>query len=193
MSGQMSSAVKPRIPGDGQRDPIRPEFRDNIRQKPREPHELYAIDRQDQPRGMDLMWAAVKVRGAPNQDRLNEFIRTGWRPARAQDYPEHSGYDVNANYSQTLIELGFARKVAPDDPVINRDLMLMVRPKQMSAESRAEDQARADTQINDHMNRLRQVSSRQIGAQNTTVSRRVSRSDNAPPDLVADDADVELG
>ena len=192
MSGaQMSSAIKSAMPKDGARDTIRPEFRENIRQKPREPHEIYAIDRQ--PRGMDLMWAAVKVRGAPNQDRLNEFIRTGWRPARAQDYPEHSGFDVNANYSQTLIELGFARKVGPDDPVINRDLMLMVRPKEMSQESRAEDQARADSQINDHMNRLRQVSSRQIGAQNTTVSRRVTRSAEAPPDLVSDDADVELG
>jgi hypothetical protein len=189
----MSSAVKSTMPKDGQRDPIRPEFRDNIRQKPREPHEVYAIDRQDQPRDMDLMWAALKVRGAPNQDRLNEFIRTGWRPARAQDYPDHSGYDVNANYSQTLIDLGFARRIAPDDPVVNRDLMLMIRPKEMSRESRAEDQARADGQINDHMNRLRQVSARQIGERNTTVRRQVSRSDRAPPDLVSDDADVELG
>lgn len=195
MSGPISQAAKPvtSMPKDSQRDPVRPEFRENIRQKPREPHEIYHIDRQDFPRGMDLTWAAVKVRGAPNQDRLNEFIRTGWRPARAQDFPEHSGYDVNANYSKTLIDLGFARRVEPDDPVINRDQMLMVRPKQMSEESRSEDQARADGQINDHLNRLRQVSARQIGARNTTVQRQVTRSDRAPPDLVSDDADVELG
>jgi hypothetical protein len=143
--------------------------------------------------GMDHFFAAVKVRGAPNQDRLNEFIATGWRPARAQDFPDISGYAVNGQYSDTLVELGFARRVKPNDPVINRDMMLMIRPKAMSVQSRAEDQERADSQINDHMNRLRQVSARQIGPQNTTVSRRVTRSASAPPDLVADDADVELG
>lgn len=199
MSGKMTSATSRGLdsdapmPADGQRDSARTQFRDAVRQRPREPHELFAIDPHDQLRGMDHFFAAVKVRGASNQDRLNQFISTGWRPARAEDFPDISGYAVNEQYSQTLVDLGFARRIGPDDPVINRDLMLMVRPKEMSRESRAEDQERADNQINDHMNRLRQVSSRQIGARNTTVRREVTRSTSAPPDLVSDDADVELG
>lgn len=181
------------VPAETARVSAREPGRDAIRVRPREPHELYEIDPRQRPRDMDLMWAAVKVRGAPNQDRLNEFIRTGWRPARAEDYPEHSGYDVNGNYDDTLVELGFARRIGPSDPVVNRDLLLMVRPKQMSQESRREDEARANRQIDDHMNRLRQVSARQIGARNTVVRRETTRSSSPPPDLIADDNEIDLG
>lgn len=187
MAGPISASAKS-VPSNTERAVTRDD--EYVRQRPREPHEIYEIDRRHQPRDMDLMWAAVKVRGAPNQERLNDFIRTGWRPALAADYPEHSGFDVK--HSQSLIDMGFARDIKPDDPVINRDLMLMVRPKQMSRQSREEDKARADRQIDEHMNRLRQSSRRAIGDK-TLVSREMTRHLDAPPDLVSEDSDVEMG
>src|ERR1700680_2585521 len=122
MPASETAAPPPPVPEDTSRDSVRSAGRDFVRQRPREPHEKYAVAKL--PRGMEGFWAALKLRGAPNP-RLNEFMRAGWKPARAEDYPDHSGFGIE--HDPMLIELGAVKNVGPNTPVILDDMMLMVR------------------------------------------------------------------
>jgi len=182
------------VPQNTQRQDTREPTRDNryVRQHIVDPSEKYALDPAEKTRGMDYVWAALRVRGAPLIDRYNEFRAGGWEPCRAEDHPGHSGYKPDANWShhdKFLADQGFIRKVGPDDPVIKGDMILMTRPENLSKESRGEDRARADQQVEDHLSRLRQVSRRAIGDK-TRVSRSVSRSANPPSDFADDNSDL---
>ncbi len=157
-----------------------------VRARPREAHERFNLDPRQKIPGMDYFWAAAKINGQPNP-RFIETLRAGWQPVKAADHPELSGLDVRID--PRLIELGLVPEKRPGDPIEDRGLMLMMRPKQLSVASRAEDERRATGQFSDHMNRLNQSSRRGIGDK-TQMSRR--RTSGAPPsDMIPDDAELE--
>lgn len=165
--------------------------RDFHRERPPEPHEKFELPAARREGGMDYFWASLKV---PHSDRLNPrldtFRRAGWRFARAADFPEHSGYRPEGEVNDRFVELGIERRVQPDDPVvIDNASVLMMRPKRLSAEAKAEQDDRARSQIDDYMNTLRQRSIREIGESRTRVHRRVQRNAS---DEAASDAETEI-
>lgn len=174
MAGPISSAR-----ADAERAMDRDNGREYVRVRPRDPHEKYNIPPNEMKAGFDYFMAATKIRGMPNP-RFNEYTRAGWRAARAEEHPSLSGLDLH--HDQALIDLGIVRDVKPSDPVIVDDLMVMLRPKSMSQESRAEEEKRAARQINDHLSTLRNKSNREIGEKNTRVSRQYGPPDEAPSD-----------
>jgi hypothetical protein len=154
------------------------------RMRPREDHERYGIEKSARQKGMDYFWGAVKIKGQPNP-RFTEFLRAGWQIVRAADFPDLSGLRNTAD--PRLIELGYLKKVQDDDPIVDRDLMLLVRPNTLSDVARREEETKANRQVDDQMNRLRSSSKRAIGDK-TQISRHVERGAN----LVPDDDDVEV-
>lgn len=172
---------------DAERRDERTDGRDEfVRVRPREPHERYMIEPRKLKRDMDYQWAAAKVSGQPNP-RFIEHLRAGWQPVKAEDYPELAGLDVRID--PRLVELGLVPDKRPGDPIEDRGLMLMMRPKTLSTASRAEEEHRATGQFSDHMNRLNHTSRRAIGDK-TQLSRR--RTSGAPPEgMIPDDADLE--
>lgn len=181
MAGQMSNAIRP----DATRGEDRDTGREYARIKPREPHEKYAIPANRRQAGMDYFLAAVKIRGMPNP-RFTDYWRAGWRPVKASALPEMSGIDLNPD--QSLVDLGIVRAVNPDDPIILDDLMPMMRPKQMSEASAAEQASRAAQQVDDHLRTQRDKSTRAVGAKNTRIQRHYGPADEAPSD-----SEVEMG
>jgi hypothetical protein len=161
------------------------------RVRPREPHEKFDLPDNRITKGMDYLWAALKV---PHSDRrsprLRAFRDAGWRFARAADFPELSGYrkeDAVSERDKRFIELGIDSVVQADDPVILEDSsVLMMRPRNMSREAEREDKARADSQFNDYMNALRAKSERQIGSARTKMQRTYGPSDEAQSDAEAE-------
>lgn len=177
------------IPSDTAREEVRAPFREisgYTRIRPPEPHEKYQLDPSERARGMDYFLAAVTVRGAPNRDRLNDFYRAGWKPARAADHPRMSGYDIQGTAE---LEAFGIKKIGPDDPVVINGLMLCQRPKELSDESRRELDQAANRQIDDHLASLSRRSERHIGAR-TRIQRSVTRSATPPPEF-ADDGYAE--
>jgi hypothetical protein len=171
---------------DGSRDEPRAPYREingYTRIRPAEPHEKYALDPADKARGMDYFWAAITVRGAPNRDRLNDFYRAGWKPARAADHPTLSGFDIRTGAS---LEAFGINPVAADDPVVRNGLMLCQRPVELSDESNRELDTAAHRQIDDHLASLSRRSERAIGGK-TRIQRNITRSHTPPPDFPDDD------
>lgn len=149
-------------------------------ERPIERHLRFEMEQSAQKAGFDYFWAATKIAGQPNP-KMGEYWRAGWRPARAADYPRLSGLDLNVD--PRMVELGFMKKVKDDDPIIDGDLMLCLRPMQLSNQSRKNDQYEADKALYDKTEALRQQSLRAIG-EKTQMSRRFTRG--IPPDQVPD-------
>lgn len=169
--------------GGGRDDP-----RDYVRQRPAQPHEKFEIATSRMSRGMDYFWASIKIPFSNLRNpRLDTYRRAGWRFARAEDFPEHSGYQPEAQVNNRFIELGIDREVRADDPVIiDNASVLMMRPKEMSAEARSEQERAAKAQIEDYMATLRRQSERQIGKERTTLRRNVGPTDEAMSDAEAE-------
>jgi hypothetical protein len=143
-------------------------------------HMRFEIGPEALKKGFDHFWAATTIAGQPNP-KLGEFWRAGWRPAAAKDFPKQSGLDLNVD--QRMVELGFMKKVGPDDPIIDGGLMLVLRPMQLSTQSRKNDQYEADKALYDKTEALRQQSRRAIGDK-TIMQRTFTRG--IPPDQVPD-------
>jgi len=143
-------------------------------------HMRFDMEASSQKAGFDYFWAATKIGGQPNP-RMGEYWRAGWRPARAKDYPQQSGLDLKVD--SRMVELGFMKQVGPDDPIVDGDLMLCLRPMQLSVQSRKNDQYDADKALYDKTEALRQQSQRAIGDK-TLMSRKFTRG--IPPDQVPD-------
>lgn len=129
-----------------------------------EPHERYELRPEEFPPGMDLMWLPTKIAGMPN-DKVAQYYRAHWQPAKAEDFPRLSGYGTD--YPQAMIEAGLLDNVRADAPVIIDDQMLVMRPKELSrraAKARAND---ADNQVANQMARLQQSyrNARGVGVQ----------------------------
>jgi hypothetical protein len=179
----MSAMTADAARGDG-----RTEAREPTRVRPREPHERFSIDENRLDPSRDYQWVSLACRGETNP-QLNDFFAAGWEPERAANFPRNSG--INVAVSERLIALGHMKEVNPDDPIIDRNLMLCSRPKTLSAQSRKEDSRMAEGQVDNHMGRLRSMSRRAIGDK-TQISRRMTRSPSSPDGMIPDDADVEI-
>lgn len=166
----------------------RGELRQPTRMRPREPHERFSIDDSRRDPNLDYQWVSLACRGETNP-MLNDFFAAGWVPERASNFPRNSGIDVAL--SERLIELGHMKQVQPDDPIIDRNQMLVSRPKSLSTQSRKEDESMAVGQVDNHMGRLRAVSRRAIGDK-TQISRRMTRTNASPDGMIPDDAEVEI-
>lgn len=178
----MSAQIPDATPDSGRTD-----FRANagfVRLKPREEHERYQLDEKMKRPGFDYFWAAVTRFGQPNP-RFGEYLRAGWRPAEAKDFPDISG--LQAQVDPRLIELGFMKEKKPSDPIEDRGLMLMMRPQPLSDQARREENVKADRQVDDQMAKLRAMSKKAIGDK-TLISRQSERSRN----FVPDDDEVEI-
>lgn len=175
--------TRPPIVADGARDGSgREEAREFVRDRPREPHEKYDLGRSNVPRGMTFQWVSTRIPYTTLRNpRLDSFRGAGWQFARAEDFPEHSGYKPTREVNQRLIDLGIDSEVRADDPVVKDNLVLMMRPKQLSAEAEGEQREKAARQINDHLRRQRELSERQIGAQRTTMRKSYAPAE-APSD-----------
>lgn len=173
---------------DATRSNGRSDARDGGRLRPREPHERFLIDDKRRDPTRDYTWVSLACRGEPSS-HLNDFFAAGWEPERAANFPRNSGIDVEV--SKRLIELGHMKEVNPDDPIIDRNLMLCSRPKSLSQQSRNEDDARAGQQIDSHMARLRASSRRAIGDK-TQIQRRMMHREATPDGMIPDDAEMEI-
>ncbi len=121
---------------------------------PPEPHEKYELLPDEFPDGMDLMWLPTKIAGMPN-DKVAQYYRAGWQPARAEDFPRLSGFGTD--YPQAMIDAGLLDIVRPDAPVITDDQMLVMRPKEMTRRAERARAAAANDQVANQMQRLSQA------------------------------------
>lgn len=156
-----------------EREPAR--FSERVMERPYmqpEPHTKYEIAAEDIPPGMDAMWLPTKIAGAPNP-QVGQYYRAGWQPARAEDFPYHSGYGVQ--YPEMMVEAGLLEIVKADAPVIIDDQMLVLRPRELSARANRARQQEAHNQVENQMRRLRQVS-------RTFRDTRIQRSHAPMPD-----------
>lgn len=166
------------------RDEIRSVERDPLAdwgyEKPIERHLRFEMEENAKKAGFDYFWAAKTIAGQPNP-KMGEYWRAAWRPARAKDYPRQSGLDLQVD--ERMVELGFMKKVQPDDPIEDGGLVLCLRPKQLSEMSRKNDRYEADKALYDKTEALRQQSRRAIGDR-TRLSRTYTQG--IPPDQVPD-------
>ena len=121
---------------------------------PPEPHEKYELLPDEFPSGMDLMWLPTKIAGMPN-DKVGQYYRAHWQPAKAEDFPRLSGYGTE--YPQAMIEAGLLDNVRADAPVIIDDQMLVMRPKELSRRAAKARASAADEQVANQMARLQQA------------------------------------
>lgn len=119
-------------------------------------------------RGLDYFWAAETVLNQKNP-LLVEYARSGWKLARAKDYPDLVGSDEDID--QELLAMGQQHRMGPDDPIRDSGMILVVRDQSLSQRSRDNDLFEARRQINDKMSVMREVSQRAIG-QRTQLERR---------------------
>ncbi len=165
------------------RDDGRSAAREVTRERPREPHEKYSLDNSRTDPGMSYMWASVRIPYTTlRSPRLDSFRAAGWQLARAEDFPEHSGYRKGSQENDRLVKLGLDQHVEADDPVIKDNSVLMFRPKHMTQEAEGELKQAARQQLNDHLRQQKERSERAIGANRTTMSRTYGGAEQAPAD-----------
>lgn len=158
----------PQVPGrvaippmgaDTQETPVREPARQSARRAVRyavpEPHEKYEIPPHMIPKGMDPLWLPVTIAGAPNP-LVGDYYRAGWQPATSADFPELSGYGTE--YPPAMISRGLLKNVEAEEPIIKDGLMLVLRPKELSAAARAEEGREANAMVDNHLRRLKQAS-----------------------------------
>lgn len=144
----------------------------------REPHERFHIPPERWPSGLKPEWKAVTIMGMANRDMMIEYYRAGWQPARAEQFPEFSGYGLELGHGQ--IPMGFSPEgkqiyldnVNASDPIIIRGQMLMLRPIEMCEEADQNRQKAANEQVEQQIARLSGQSKREIGANRTTVQKK---------------------
>lgn len=180
MVGQAPQGAVARRQAEAVRDDGREAQRDPVYQRPRARERRYDIETSMRRRGLDYFWGATKVLGQPNP-RLREFMRAGWRVARARDYPEIAGLDMKID--RELIDLKIMEQPTADGPIIDSDLMLLVRETRLSEESRENDRHEARQQMDDKMRAMRAESERAIGNKTRMESRYTA---GIPPEQVPD-------
>lgn len=135
-------------------------YRSGARLRPAlEPHEKYHIDPADYPSGCDVVWAPVSIKGM-DSGQLRQYIDGGWIPARAEDFPDHSGYGTP--YPDALTRSGRVKEVQPDDYIEKDGQMLFVRAQELSRAAADNRKRIADEQLHTQMRRLALASQRAI-------------------------------
>jgi hypothetical protein len=143
----------------------------------REPHLKYHIPKNKIPAGMVAEWKALTVKGMSNRDHLIEVYRAGWQPARAEQFPEFSGFGIN--FGDRTLQIGispegaaiYLENVKAGDPIVLDGQILMLRPEELNEEAHDENKRRAVDDVAQQIARLSGRSREQIGAQLTKVTR----------------------
>lgn len=183
------SSAAPRMLASGDRTIDRGDEREFMRTKPIEPHEKFEIPRGRMKRGMSYAWVALKVPYSNLRSRrLNDFRAGGYQFARAEDFPELSGYKADEQTNKRLIELGIEDEVRPDDPVILDNLVLVQRPAELTTQAEKERDYAAKRQLSEHLQRQKESSERAIGSNRT----QMSHTYGAAPEEAPSDASAEF-
>ncbi len=154
MSTQAPHGEMPPMGYEAQRVPAKEPARNASRNRVLpEPHETYEIAPDELMEGMDHFWMPTRISGQPNPD-IRDFYEAGWEPAAAKDFPRQSGY--GREYPASMIAAGLLENVGPNDAVIRKDLMLVVRPKHLSQRAEQATKARAVDQVRNQYARLQQ-------------------------------------
>jgi hypothetical protein len=136
---------------------------------PLEPHEKYHIEPDEYPEGCDVVWVATKVKGMET-GALGEYLDNGWVPARAEDFPTHSGY--GRIYPESIVRAGYKTQIGPDDTIEKDGELLMCRAKELSERSNAQRIATAKDVVSTQFERLRMSSTRAIKDRTDVVYKR---------------------
>jgi len=153
-----------------ERTPAREYYRSqSVRQRPGlEPHEKYFIHPSEIPDGCVSVWVPIRVNGL-DSGQLRQYIENGWVPARACDFPQHSGWGTE--YPEAIMRGGYAKNIQADDVVEKDGQMLFIRSSELG--DRAEQQRLQDAreQVDLQMQRLQLASRlpRGAGKGNTEV------------------------
>lgn len=174
----------PPMGADASDAPVREPSRQSARRAARytvpEPHEKFEIPPHMIPKGMDPLWLPVTIAGAPNP-LVGDYYRAGWQPAAASDFPELSGYGTE--YPESMVSRGLLKNVGAEEPIVKDGLMLVLRPKELSAAAREYEKSEANAQVDNQMRRLKQASRAWRGTE-------IKRGRYAPmPDTRPDDGD----
>lgn len=147
---------------DNSRVPARDYYRQMARPEP-EPtaHLKYHIDKKDWVEGCDHVWVPVRVNGM-DSGQLRQYLARGWVPARACDFPKHSGYGVE--YGDNLRRGNYVPNVAADDPIEIDGEMLLLRAAELSQKAEAERMRNAHQLVDVQMQRLELASRRSLGS-----------------------------
>lgn len=100
--------------------------------------ELY-INPEEIPDGFTVEWKRISIYGQEDRGNLVGIEKDGWEPANPKDFPSL----VGKNHKGSTIIAGKGN-----------DLMLYIRPKELTAEAKAEDLHNARSQVNTKMQEL---------------------------------------
>ncbi len=97
--------------------------------------ELY-INQKEIPDGFTVEWKRYSIHGKVDQEWLLNLERDGWEPAQPKDFPSRVGKSFTGN------------------TVTHKDLILMIRPKELTEEAKHEDRTNAVMQVRNKMQEL---------------------------------------
>lgn len=120
-----------------------------------EPHEKYHLYPDEIPDDMDACWLPTRIAGQVNE-KIGNFYRAGWMPAKAKDFPRVSGFGVE--YPEEMIEAGLLENAKPNSPIIIDDQMLVLRSKELSRRANRQRNRDAVDQVENQFRRLKQAS-----------------------------------
>lgn len=92
--------------------------------------ELY-VDPREVPDGFTIEWKRYSIHGKPDNEWLLHLERDGWEPAQPKDFPSR------------------VPKAYTGNTVTHKDLILMIRPKELSQEAKDEEKQNARSQVLD--------------------------------------------
>lgn len=101
-------------------------------------NQLY-VNPSEIPDGFAVEWKRYQVYGKEDSPHLNGLFRDGWEPAQPKDFPSLTG-----KYHKGQYILGGN----------NQDVILMIRPKELTQEAVAEDKANATKQVRTKMEEI---------------------------------------
>jgi hypothetical protein len=183
MAGPLSSARSPQSAEPSPHESARMTARELERFMPPEPHERFHIDPRFFPAGMQVQWLPYLIKGMLNP-QVNDYWRAGWVPARAEEFPEMSGYKLPIPAALKSVRLpdgtSLGQEVQADDPVIKDGQMLIVRPKEISEYAEERRDRGAKRQFRDHIDRITSQSRAAIG--DKTRFRQFAARDEASTD-----------
>lgn len=148
---------------------------------PPEPDKIFDIPAEDIPGDMDAFWEPLSIVGSPNKQQLSELMRSGWEPARAEDFPRQSGY--GHQLPGNLVSRGFLTEVQADDPIVQREMMLLIRPKALSQRARQKQNAEARHIVDNQMDRLRAQYTSHRGGMRRSIAPQPDQAEMAAQEM----------
>lgn len=172
---------------DDSRMPAREYYRSMARPDPAPTaHLKYHIDKADFVEGCDHVWVPIRVNGM-NSGQLDQYLKNGWVPARACDFPKHSGY--GEQYNDALRRKHYVSDVQADDPIEIDGEMLMLRAAELSQAAEVERIKQARNMVDVQMQRLEMASRASLGSKAADLMKVQYGKQYANPDTF----DAEAG